>query len=122
MAALVAAIVVGKRQNLIGVALGRHTSRSRCSARAAVVRLVRPQCGSALAANAIAGLAFVRRCSRAATCGLTFLDAIRSRSTAVGAATAIVVGLVAVETAAGSSVDESQLLLVRSSRSELMGS
>jgi Amt family ammonium transporter len=60
--------------------------------------------GSALAANNIAGLAFVTTMfAPAATLVVwTFLDAMRSgRPTAVGAATAIVVGLVAVTPAAG---------------------
>ncbi len=60
--------------------------------------------GSALAANSIAGLAFVTTMlAPAATLVVwTFLDALRSgRPTAVGAATAIVVGLVAVTPAAG---------------------
>ena len=60
--------------------------------------------GSAVAANAIAGLAFVTTMlAPAATLVVwTLLDMIRSRkATAVGAATAIVVGLVAVTPAAG---------------------
>jgi Amt family ammonium transporter len=60
--------------------------------------------GSALAANQIAGLAFVTTMlAPAATLVVwTFLDAFRSgKPTAVGAATAIVVGLVAVTPAAG---------------------
>ncbi|MGE0703868.1 MAG: ammonium transporter [Vicinamibacterales bacterium] len=60
--------------------------------------------GSALAANAIAGLAFVT--TMLAPCGTllvwTLLDLSRTgRPTAVGAATAIVVGLVAITPAAG---------------------
>jgi len=60
--------------------------------------------GSALAANNIAGLAFVTTMlAPAATLVVwTFLDGFRSgKPTAVGAATAIVVGLVAVTPAAG---------------------
>jgi Amt family ammonium transporter len=60
--------------------------------------------GSALAASPIAALAFVTTMlAPAATLFVwTFLDAIRSRKpTAVGAATAIVVGLVAITPAAG---------------------
>src|SRR5215208_2422502 len=60
--------------------------------------------GSALAASPIAGLAFVTTMlAPAATLVVwTFLDAFRSgKPTAVGAATAIVVGLVAVTPAAG---------------------
>src|SRR6478672_8332905 len=60
--------------------------------------------GSALAASPIAGLAFVTTMLAPAATLLvwTFLDAARSRKpTAVGAATAIVVGLVAITPAAG---------------------
>jgi Amt family ammonium transporter len=60
--------------------------------------------GSALAANAIAALAFTATMLAPAGTLLvwTLLDSIRSqRSTAVGAATAIVVGLVAITPAAG---------------------
>src|SRR6187397_3141074 len=60
--------------------------------------------GSAVASNGIAGLAFVTTMlAPAATLVMwTFLDAFRSgKPTAVGAATAIVVGLVAVTPAAG---------------------
>src|SRR6187551_1760375 len=60
--------------------------------------------GSALAASPIAGLAFVTTMLAPAATLLvwTFLDAAKSRKpTAVGAATAIVVGLVAVTPAAG---------------------
>src|SRR6476620_2313841 len=60
--------------------------------------------GSALAASPIAGLAFITTMlAPAATLVVwTFLDAARSRKpTAVGAATAIVVGLVAITPAAG---------------------
>jgi len=60
--------------------------------------------GSALAANGIAGLAFTATfLAPAATLVVwTFLDLIRSgKPTAVGAATAIVVGLVAITPAAG---------------------
>ena len=60
--------------------------------------------GSALAASPIAGLAFVTTMlAPAATLVVwTFLDVMRSgKPTAVGAATAIVVGLVAVTPAAG---------------------
>src|SRR4029453_15577668 len=70
--------------------------------------------GSALAASPIAGLAFVT--TMLAPAGTlvvwTFLDAFRSgRPTAVGAATAIVVGLVAITPAAGFIGPMSALLL-----------
>ena len=70
--------------------------------------------GSALAANGIASLAFVTTMlAPAATLVVwTFLDALRSgRPTAVGAATAIVVGLVAVTPAAGFISPMSAILL-----------
>jgi Amt family ammonium transporter len=70
--------------------------------------------GSALAANPIAALAFVTTMlAPAATLVMwTFLDMIRSgKPTAVGAATAIVVGLVAVTPAAGFVSPMSAILL-----------
>jgi len=70
--------------------------------------------GSALAANNIAGLAFVTTMlAPAATLVVwSFLDMFRSgRPTAVGAATAIVVGLVAVTPAAGFISPMSAILL-----------
>src|SRR3954464_473900 len=105
VAALVAAAVVGRRQEYPSSALVPHN-----------VRLVLLgagllwfgwfgfNAGSALAASPIAGLAFVTTMlAPAATLVMwTLLDVMRSgKPTAVGAATAIVVGLVAVTPAAG---------------------
>ena len=70
--------------------------------------------GSALAASEIAGLAFVTTmlAPAATLCVWTVLDVLRSgKPTAVGAATAIVVGLVAVTPAAGFISPMSALLL-----------
>ena len=104
-AALVAALVVGRRQEYPSSSLLPHN-----------VPLVLLgsgllwfgwfgfNAGSALAASPIAGLAFVTTMlAPAATLVVwTFLDGIRSgKPTAVGAATAIVVGLVAITPAAG---------------------
>jgi len=105
IAALVAALVVGKRQEYPSSSMLPHS-----------VPLVLLgagllwfgwfgfNSGSALAASPIAGLAFVTTMlAPAATLVMwTFLDLMRSgKPTAVGAATAIVVGLVAVTPAAG---------------------
>jgi Amt family ammonium transporter len=105
VAALVAALVVGKRQEYPSSSLLPHN-----------VPLVLLgagllwfgwfgfNAGSALAASPIAGLAFVTTMlAPAATLVVwTFLDGFRSgKPTAVGAATAIVVGLVAITPAAG---------------------
>jgi len=105
VAALVAAMVVGKRQDYPSNSLVPHS-----------VPLVLLgagllwfgwfgfNSGSALAASPIAGLAFVTTMlAPAATLVVwTFLDLMRSgKPTAVGAATAIVVGLVAITPAAG---------------------
>jgi ammonium transporter, Amt family len=105
VAALVAAMVVGRRQEYPSSSLLPHS-----------VPLVLLgsgllwfgwfgfNAGSALAASPIAGLAFVTTMlAPAATLVVwTFLDAFRSgKPTAVGAATAIVVGLVAITPAAG---------------------
>jgi Amt family ammonium transporter len=105
VAALVAAIVVGKRQEYPSSSLLPHS-----------VPLVLLgsgllwfgwfgfNAGSALAAGELASLAFVNTMlAPAATLVVwTFLDAMRSgKPTAVGAATAIVVGLVAITPAAG---------------------
>ena len=105
VAALVAAIVVGKRAEY---------PRRRCSRTTCRLTLLGAgllwfgwfgfNAGSAVAANGIAGLAFVTTMlAPAATLVVwTFLDAIKGgKPTAVGAATAIVVGLVAVTPAAG---------------------
>ena len=70
--------------------------------------------GSALAANAVAALAFVNTllAPSAALAMWTVLDLVREgRATAVGAATAIVVGLVAVTPAAGYVAPASALML-----------
>jgi Amt family ammonium transporter len=105
VAALVAAVVLGKRQEYPSSSLLPHS-----------VPLVLLgagllwfgwfgfNAGSALAASPQAGLAFVTTMLAPAATLLvwTILDALRSgRPTAVGAATAIVVGLVAVTPAAG---------------------
>src|SRR6188472_1062796 len=105
VAALVAAVVVGKRQEYPSSSLVPHS-----------VPLVLLgagllwfgwfgfNAGSALAASPIAGLAFVTTMlAPAGTLVMwTLLDALRlQKATAVGAATAIVVGLVAITPAAG---------------------
>jgi Amt family ammonium transporter len=105
VAALVAAIVIGRRQEYPSSSLVPHS-----------VPLVLLgagllwfgwfgfNAGSALAASPVAALAFVTTMlAPAATLVVwTFLDAMRSgKPTAVGAATAIVVGLVAITPAAG---------------------
>ena len=105
VAALVAAIVVGKRQEYPSAALlPHHIPFTLLGAGLLWFGWFGFNAGSALAANGIAGLAFVTTMlAPAATLVVwTFLDGIRSRKpTAVGAATAIVVGLVAVTPAAG---------------------
>jgi len=104
-AALVAAIVVGKRQEYPSPNLIPHNVPfTLLGAGLLWFGWFGFNAGSALAANNIAGLAFVTTMlAPAATLVVwTFLDALRSgRPTAVGAATAIVVGLVAVTPAAG---------------------
>jgi Amt family ammonium transporter len=105
VAALVAAIVVGKRQEYPSASLlPHHIPFTLLGAGLLWFGWFGFNAGSALAASPIAGLAFVTTMlAPAATLVVwTFLDAIRSRKpTAVGAATAIVVGLVAVTPAAG---------------------
>jgi Amt family ammonium transporter len=105
IAALVAAVVVGKRQEYPSSSLlPHHIPFTLLGAGLLWFGWFGFNAGSALAANAIAGLAFVTTMlAPAATLVVwTFLDALRSRKpTAVGAATAIVVGLVAVTPAAG---------------------
>jgi Amt family ammonium transporter len=105
IAALVAAVVVGKRQEYPSASLlPHHIPFTLLGAGLLWFGWFGFNAGSALAANAIAGLAFVTTMlAPAATLVVwTFLDALRSRKpTAVGAATAIVVGLVAVTPAAG---------------------
>jgi ammonium transporter, Amt family len=105
VAALVAAMVVGKRQEYPSASLlPHHIPFTLLGAGLLWFGWFGFNAGSALAANGIAGLAFVTTMlAPAATLVVwTFLDAFRSRKpTAVGAATAIVVGLVAVTPAAG---------------------
>jgi len=105
VAALVAALVVGKRQEYPSASLlPHHIPFTLLGAGLLWFGWFGFNAGSALGANSIAGLAFVTTMlAPAATLVVwTFLDAIRSRKpTAVGAATAIVVGLVAVTPAAG---------------------
>src|SRR5215211_6134828 len=105
VAALVAAIVVGKRQEYPSSSLLPHNVPfTLLGAGLLWFGWFGFNAGSALAANNIAGLAFTT--TMLAPAGTlfvwTFLDALRSgKPTAVGAATAIVVGLVAVTPAAG---------------------
>ncbi len=104
-AALVAAIVVGKRQEYPSSSLLPHSvPLTLLGAGLLWFGWFGFNAGSALAASPIAGLAFVTTMLAPAATLLvwTFLDAARSRKpTAVGAATAIVVGLVAITPAAG---------------------
>jgi Amt family ammonium transporter len=104
-AALVAAIVIGKRQQYPSSSMLPHNVPfTLLGAGLLWFGWFGFNSGSALAANGIAGLAFVTTMfAPAATLVVwTFLDLIRSgKPTAVGAATAIVVGLVAVTPAAG---------------------
>ena len=105
VAALVAAIVVGKRQEYPSSSLLPHNVPFvLLGAGLLWFGWFGFNAGSAVAANGIAGLAFTTTMlAPAATLVVwTFLDIIRSgKPTAVGAATAIVVGLVAVTPAAG---------------------
>ena len=105
VAALVAALVVGKRQEYPSPSLIPHNVPfTLLGAGLLWFGWFGFNAGSALAANNIAGLAFTTTMfAPAATLVVwTFLDWMRSgRPTAVGAATAIVVGLVAVTPAAG---------------------
>jgi Amt family ammonium transporter len=105
VAALVAALVVGRRQEYPSTSLLPHNVPfTLLGAGLLWFGWFGFNAGSALAANNIAGLAFVTTMfAPAATLVVwTFLDWIRSgKPTAVGAATAIVVGLVAVTPAAG---------------------
>ena len=105
VAALVAAIVVGKRQEYPSNSLLPHNVPfTLLGAGLLWFGWFGFNAGSALAANQIAGLAFVTTMLAPAATLLvwTFLDGMRSgKPTAVGAATAIVVGLVAVTPAAG---------------------
>src|SRR5688500_14373644 len=105
VAALVAALVVGKRQEYPSPSLIPHNVPfTLLGAGLLWFGWFGFNAGSALAANNIAGLAFVTTMlAPAATLVVwTLLDAFRTgRPTAVGAATAIVVGLVAITPAAG---------------------
>jgi len=104
-AALVAAMVVGKRKDYPSSSLVPHNVPFvLLGAGLLWFGWFGFNSGSALAASPIAGLAFVT--TMLAPAGTlvvwTILDVIRSgRPTAVGAATAIVVGLVAITPAAG---------------------
>ncbi len=105
VAALVAALVVGKRRDYQSSALLPHNVPfTLLGAGLLWFGWFGFNAGSALAANGIAALAFTA--TMLAPAGTlvvwTLLDAVRSRKpTAVGCATAIVVGLVAVTPAAG---------------------
>jgi Amt family ammonium transporter len=105
VAALVAALVVGRRRDYPSSALVPHSvPLTLLGAGLLWFGWFGFNAGSALAASNIAGLAFsTTMLAPAATLVVwTLLDSIRSqKSTAVGAATAIVVGLVAVTPAAG---------------------
>jgi Amt family ammonium transporter len=105
IAALVAAFVVGKRQGYPSSSLLPHSvPLTLLGAGLLWFGWFGFNAGSALVAGPIAGLAFVTTMlAPAATLVVwTFLDLMRSgKPTAVGAATAIVVGLVAITPAAG---------------------
>jgi Amt family ammonium transporter len=105
IAALVAAIMVGKRRDYPSSSLLPHSvPLTLLGAGLLWFGWFGFNAGSALAASPIASLAFVTTMMAPASTLLvwTFLDAARSRKpTAVGAATAIVVGLVAITPAAG---------------------
>jgi Amt family ammonium transporter len=105
IAALVAAIVVGKRQEYPSSSLLPHSVPLTLLGSGLLwFGWFGFNAGSALGASPVAALAFVTTMLAPAATLLvwTFLDALRSRKpTAVGAATAIVVGLVAITPAAG---------------------
>ncbi|MBI3046990.1 MAG: ammonium transporter [Acidobacteria bacterium] len=105
MAALAAAVAVGRRQGYPSSSLVPHNVPFALLGSALLwFGWFGFNAGSALAANNIAGLAFVTTmlAPAATMVAWSFLDMIRSgKPTAVGVATAIVVGLVAVTPAAG---------------------
>jgi Amt family ammonium transporter len=105
IAALVAALVVGKRSDFGSASILPHNVPTvLLGAGLLWFGWFGFNAGSALAASPIAGLAFVTTMlAPAATLVVwTFLDILRSgKPTAVGCATAIVVGLVAITPAAG---------------------
>jgi ammonium transporter, Amt family len=105
VAALVAAIVIGKRSDFGSSSILPHNVPFvLLGAGLLWFGWFGFNAGSALAANGIAGLAFTATFLAPASTLVvwTFLDYIRSgKPTAVGAATAIVVGLVAITPAAG---------------------
>ena len=115
IAALVAAVVVGKRQQYPSSSLLPHSVPLTLLGSGLLwFGWFGFNAGSALAASPIAGLAFVTTMlAPAATLVVwTFLDLMRTgKPTAVGAATAIVVGLVAVTPAAGFVSPMSAILL-----------
>jgi Amt family ammonium transporter len=115
VAALVAAMVLGKRQEYPSSSLLPHSVPfTLLGAGLLWFGWFGFNAGSAVAANGIAGLAFTTTMlAPAATLVVwTFLDLLRSgKPTAVGAATAIVVGLVAVTPAAGFVSPMSAILL-----------
>ncbi len=113
-AALVAVIVVGPRRGDRSGILPHNVPFTLLGAGLLWFGWFGFNAGSALAANAIAALAFTTTMlAPAGTLGVwTLLDLVRGkRPTAVGAATAIVVGLVAVTPAAGLVSPMSALLL-----------
>jgi ammonium transporter, Amt family len=105
VAALVAAVVVGRRQSYPSSSLLPHNVPfTLLGAGLLWFGWFGFNAGSALEANAIAGLAFVTTmlAPAAALVMWSIIDMLRSgKPTAVGAATAIVVGLVAITPAAG---------------------
>jgi Amt family ammonium transporter len=115
IAALVAALVVGKRSDFGSASILPHNVPTvLLGAGLLWFGWFGFNAGSALAASPIAGLAFVTTMlAPAATLVVwTFLDILRSgKPTAVGCATAIVVGLVAITPAAGFISPMSALLL-----------
>ncbi len=105
VAALVAAVVIGKRKDYARQAILPHNVPfTLLGAGLLWFGWFGFNAGSALAANGIAALAFANTMLAPAgtLCAWTLLDLLRTgKATAVGAATAIVVGLVAITPAAG---------------------